>query len=294
MEPCGATHVALARDSLAAAAAYADGSLCLFGLEGAPCLRWKAPAPRPGAVAGLALAQRLHGTRLLVAYADGALLLLEGMTGKVAGRLQAGSGGSTSSGDPVCSLSVCPADSSLLMLCRRTSATAYKVHYSKSAGAQALASVVLDDVNAEVAAVAAPAAAVAASAPGIVGAWSSRHEGHCWLAGPARPGQLLLLDTATGAVVKTSLLPCAAPLTALAVPPGEALLAAGAADGSLLLLRADTEAWARMPAAHGGSPVLGLAFSSCGRWLYSGGSAATLVWDLRGETEEEDAATGDG
>lgn len=66
--PADATHAALADDGSCCAAAYQDGSICMFDTA-ATCLRWKvAGAAQQGGVAALALVQRLRGCKLMVAY----------------------------------------------------------------------------------------------------------------------------------------------------------------------------------------------------------------------------------
>jgi hypothetical protein len=72
--PPGATHAALADDGSCCAAAYQDGSICLFDTAAA-CLRWKvAGAAQQGGVAALALVQRLRGCKVMVAYRCGCML----------------------------------------------------------------------------------------------------------------------------------------------------------------------------------------------------------------------------
>ena len=69
--PADATHACLADDSSCCAAAYADGSICLFDVAEAR-MRWRvAGAERQGGVAALALVQRLRGCKVLVAYRCG-------------------------------------------------------------------------------------------------------------------------------------------------------------------------------------------------------------------------------
>ena len=69
-------------------------------------------------------------------------------------------------------------------------------------------------------------------------------------------------------------------VTALALHPRETLLAAGTSSGTVLLLRLESEAWVEL-AAHGeGTPVAGLAFSTCGRQLFSAAGSATFQWGI--------------
>lgn len=66
--PADATHAALADDASCAAAAYADGSICLWD-AGQARLRWRvAGAAAQGGVAALAVVQRLRGLKVMVAY----------------------------------------------------------------------------------------------------------------------------------------------------------------------------------------------------------------------------------
>eukprot|EP00887_Chlorella_sp_A99_P006316 scaffold3.g6316.t1 len=272
--PTDALRVGIAPDGLACAAAYADGSVCLFDLA-AMRLRWKAPAPRPGGVAGVAVLQRLRGTWVLVAYGDGRLVALEGASGRVGHRVSPGgtrgSGGSSAAEVCACTLAVSPADASLFALAGQEQVLVCKMHWAKSAAAQALGCLSLG---------AGPCGGQPpAGAPAV--AFSTQHPGHVWATSPHRPGQLLLFDSATGAVVKTSLAPTAdQPLTAIAVHPREELLAVGTAGGAVLLLRADTEAWAEV-AGHG-EPVRSLTFArgEGGERLLSAAGGATFVWEL--------------
>lgn len=82
--------------------------------------------------------------------------------------------------------------------------------------------------------------------------------------------------------MKTLLAPLAAGahITALALHPRETLLAAGTSRGGVLLLRLDTEAWADLAAHSEGAPVAGLAFSACGRRLFSAAGSATFEWGV--------------
>lgn len=73
--PPDATHASLADDASCCAAAYADGSICLFDVvavragRALPGLRWRvAGAAQQGGVAGLAVVQRLRGCKVMVAY----------------------------------------------------------------------------------------------------------------------------------------------------------------------------------------------------------------------------------
>lgn len=80
--------------------------------------------------------------------------------------------------------------------------------------------------------------------------------------------------------MKTLLAPLAAGahITALALHPRETLLAAGTSRGGVLLLRLDTEAWVDLAAHSEGASVAGLAFSACGRRLFSAAGSATFEW----------------
>lgn len=121
---------------------------------------------------------------------------------------------------------------------------------------------------------------LAEAAPAI--AFSSAHPGHAYCAFPSphQPATIQLHDCAWGSIIKTiSLAASAGPATALAVSPGDRLLAVGSAAGTVRLLRGDTEAWAEL-AGHG-APVRWLAFSRCERKLYSAAGSAVFVWDLR-------------
>lgn len=278
--PKHACQVSIASDSSACAAAFADGGICLWQLDlEAPRLRWKVPALQLGTVVGLAVTQRLRGTSVLVAYRDGSLFVLEGGSGQVVHRIlqlrasTMGNRGSREGGtanQEFTSLAVCPTDSSLLVLAGRESAMLAKLQWAKSAAVQALAHISLEG---------APAASRGIPAAGSMQvAFSARHPGHVWCSSPQRPGQLVLFDCGTGAVVKTSLAPTDEVFTALAVHPREELLAAGTVGGRLMLLRSDTEAWSELN-AHG-QPILGLAFASGGTKLFSGAGTANFVWEL--------------
>ena len=66
--PPDATHASLADDGSCCAAAYADGSICLFEVPAAR-MRWQvAGAAQQGGVVGLAVVQRLRGCKVMVAY----------------------------------------------------------------------------------------------------------------------------------------------------------------------------------------------------------------------------------
>lgn len=66
--PADATHASLSDDASCCAAAYLDGTFCLFDTAAA-CMRWKAAgAAQQGGVAAMAVVQRMRGCKVMVAY----------------------------------------------------------------------------------------------------------------------------------------------------------------------------------------------------------------------------------
>lgn len=221
---------------------------------------------------------------------SGALLVLDGSSGQVAHRtlqfaVRQDSGRLCPANFRLTGLAVHPADSALFALCGQQELQVCKATWVKNAAVTPLARLSF-----------APAGCASRAhgerseeAPGVPLAvqavFSRAHPGHLYCSNPAAPGQLLLFDYSTQAILKTLLAPMVggAHITSLALHPAETLLAAGTSAGSVLLLRLETESWAEL-AAHGeGAPVVGLAFTACGRRLFSAAaaaSAATFEWEL--------------
>ncbi|KAL4458496.1 hypothetical protein ABPG75_013361 [Micractinium tetrahymenae] len=298
-QPAGATHASLADDASVCAAAYADGGICLYDVAQAR-LRWRSTgAAAQGGVAALAVFQRLRGCKVLAAYRSGALLLLDGASGQVAHRtlqfaVRQESGRLCPSNFPVTGLAAHPADPAVFALAGQQHLLVCKAAWTKTATITPLARLSFGPASGTAAAPleeAPPPAeesagqeAPSAAAAAVRVAFSRAHPGHLYCSNPAAPGQLLLLDYTTQAVVKTLLAPVAdsAAITSLALHPTEALLAAGTSAGTVLLLRLETEAWAELAAHAEGAAVVGLGFSPCGRRLFSAaaGACATLCWEL--------------
>ncbi len=72
-EPADATHACLADDCSLCAAAYADGSICLFDVAEAR-VRWRVAGEKQGHVVALSVVQRLRGCKVMAAYRCGHFL----------------------------------------------------------------------------------------------------------------------------------------------------------------------------------------------------------------------------
>lgn len=220
---------------------------------------------------------------------SGALYVLDGSSGQVAARTMQfaqlqDSGRRSTSGLEVAGLTVCPTDSSVFALAGPCALVVCRAHWMKNAEVRALARLSFGAADG-----AGSGHSAAEPCGGSVAvaqvAFSRAHPGHLYCTDPLQPGQLMLLDFTAQAVIKTLVAPLAggAHITALALNPQETLLAAGTSSGTVLLLRLQTEAWAELAAHAAGAPVAGLAFSPCGKQLFSAGTSATFVWTSVGE-----------
>lgn len=218
------------------------------------------------------------------------MYVLEGGSGQVAHRtmqfaVRQDSGRQCPSNFPLTSLAVCPTDSAVFALCGRQDLVVCRAHWLKNAAVHPLARLSFSAADRSSTAAAdseppEPSGQQQHHGP-VVHVAFSRHEGHLFCTDPSHPGQLLLLDYTTQAVVKTLLAPLAAgAITALALHPKETLVAVGTSGGGVLLLRLDTEAWAELAAHAEGAPVAGLAFSTCGSRLFSAQGTATFEWGV--------------
>ena len=180
---------------------------------------------------------------------------------------------------PLAGLAVCPADSAVFALCGQQDLAVCKAAWAKNADVHAMARLTFGTPGSAAVAAADPAATAAS----VQAVFSRAHPQHLYCTNPWA-GQLLLFDYSTQAIIKTLLAPLAggAAITALALHPREALLAAGTTAGSVLLLRLESEAWAELAAHAEGVPVAGLAFSACGSKLFSAAGTATFAWDIMG------------
>ena len=226
---------------------------------------------------------------------SGALLVLDGASGKVAHRsaqFAVGQGGGPQGTNlELTGLVACPADGgTVFALCGQRGLRVCQAQWTKQADVRTLAHLDLGPPPGLPPRHSLPPVAAAASAeldgtPPVLAAFSRVHPSHLYCTSPAVDGrQLLLFDFARQVIVKTLLVPLAAGaaggITALALHPREELLAVGTGRGSILLLRLETEAWAEL-AAHGGdASVVGLAFSACGGRIYSTAGTATFVWEI--------------
>lgn len=227
---------------------------------------------------------------LVAACRSGALYVLSGASGQVAHRsmqfaVQQDSGRQSRANFPVHGLTVCPTDSSVFALSGQHGLVVCRAHWMKAAALHPLARLSFGAADAT----GPPAAAAGGEeeAPGQQRAavvaqvtFSRAHPEHLYCTDPSAPGQLLLLDFASQATIKTLFAPLAAgaAITALALDPKESLLAAGTSGGTVLLLRLATEAWSELT-AHS-SAVTGLAFTAGGIRLISAAGTATFVWDV--------------
>ena len=224
---------------------------------------------------------------------SGALHVLDGSSGQVAHRTMQyavvqDSGRRCPSSFPVAGLAVCPRDTALFVLCGQQNLAVCRAAWTKHAAIHTLARLSFgaasgaSGISELQQAGSGTLPASTAAAPPVQAAFSRAHPSHLYCTNPADPGQLLLFDYGTRAVVKTLLAPLAgtAGITALALHPQEELLAAGTTAGSVLLLRLETEAWAELSAHGEGEAVAGLAFSACGRQLFSAAGTATFVWHI--------------
>lgn len=226
---------------------------------------------------------------------SGALYVLDGSSGQVAHRTMQyataqESGRQCPSNFPVAGLAVCPVDTSLFVLCGRLELAVCRAAWTKNAAVHTLARLSFGPADAAVAsrgAVAASLAADGSPAPAVQVAFSRTHPSHLYCTNPADPGQLLLFDYGTRAVIKTVMAPLVGGtgITVLALHPKEELLAVGSTNGSVLLLRLETEAWAELSAHAEWEPVVGLAFSACGRRLFTAAGTATFVWEVGSRME---------
>ncbi|GAB4822057.1 hypothetical protein N2152v2_009103 [Parachlorella kessleri] len=111
-------------------------------------------------------------------------------------------------------------------------------------------------------------------------AFSAAHPGHIYCSFPGQPACIQLYDYTDGSLVKTiSVAAASGEVTALAVAPGDRLLAAGTSRGTVLLMRGDTEAWCEV--GNQGAVVRGLAFSRCGSKLFSVAGKNIVVMDVK-------------
>ena len=316
-----ATHACLADGCSCCAAAYADGSICLFDVPEAR-MRWRvAGAERQGCIMALAVVQRLRGCKVLVAYrcggcvelfmkspsrptvhetstcrpvpiyacSSGALYLLDGASGQTAHRImqfavQQDSGRRSVSAFPLAGLTVCPTDSAVLALCGEQDVVVCRVHFLKNAEVRTLARLSFGPPNRAGAGSGAATVQASMNPAAVQVAFSRSHPGHLYCTDTSSRGALLLLDYTSQAIVKTLVAPladCSSAITALALNPEESLLAAGTSAGTVLLLRLQTEAWSELAAHAEGVAVKGLAFSSCGTRLWSAAGTATLEWEVQ-------------
>lgn len=247
---------------------------------------------------GLIEWQHLPGSRPAPCR-SGALLLLDGGSGQVAYRtlqfaVRQESGRLCPSNFPLTGLAPHPADPTVLALAGPRALLVCKAAWTKTAAITPLARLSFGPADDAAATVLGDPPGMGADADevpflarapaGVQVAFSRAHPGHIYCSDPGAPGQLLLYDYTTQAVVKALMAPLAggAAITSLALHPAEAVLAAGTSAGTVLLLRLETEAWAELAAHVEGTAVVGLGFSPCGRQMCSAaaGACVTLCWEL--------------